>query len=79
MSIKEPTGRLARWSLCYDSTIVRLVTVVIREFKICYGEALLRRQEVTFISVIFTAHARVWVSGRSRTVCYGNTTKLAYC
>ena len=50
-----------------------------REFKICYGEVLLRRQEATFISGIFTAHARVWVSGRSRTVCYGKTTKLAYC
>ena len=50
-----------------------------REFKICYGEALLRRQEVAFISGIFTAHARVWVSGRSRTVRYGKTTKLAYC
>ena len=40
---------------------------------------MLRRQEVTFISGIFTAHARVWVSGRSRTVWYGKTTKLAYC
>ena len=37
-----------------------------RDFKICYGKALLRRQEVTFIPGIFTTHARVWVSSRSR-------------
>ena len=37
----------------------------IRDFKICYGEALLRQQEVTFIPSIFTAHACVWVSGHS--------------
>ena len=45
----------------------RFTSWVSREFKICYGEALLRRQEVPFISGIFTAHARVLVSGRSRT------------
>ena len=57
----------------------RFSSWVSRGFKICYGEALLRRQEVPFISGIFTAHARVLVSGRSRTACYGKTTRLTYC
>ena len=62
----------------------RFTSWVSREFKICYGEALLRRQEVPFISGIFTAHARVLVSGRSRTAVavlpyYGKATRLTYC
>ena len=40
---------------------------------------MLRRQEVTFSSRISTAHVRVWVSSRARTVYSGEkNTKLPY-